>query len=143
MAFAEELAGLIRRALNYICRGKGIKPGLLETNLGGSTSVFAGWGAAEVLHTRGGQGGVPCHGKDKRDIDELEIMVVPGSGQIGTWASSPPKGDVMAHLDYSRDDMQEELEDIVQQENYEPGEGSQASNIEPEEQDGIPASKLA
>lgn len=47
--FAQELEEVIRRALNKILGGKGIKPGSLDISLAVACQCFEGWGASKVL----------------------------------------------------------------------------------------------
>ncbi|PKU34846.1 nipped-b-like protein [Limosa lapponica baueri] len=90
--------------------------------------MSVGWDASEVPWSadsvKAGNGD-PCSGRDVRVIDGLETMAAPGNGQVGVKASPPKKvtGPV-AHLKCfctnacSMGNKQEELEAIVQLENY-------------------------
>ncbi|PKU29185.1 hypothetical protein llap_20511 [Limosa lapponica baueri] len=69
--------------------------------------------------------GDSCSSRDMRTIDGLEMTAVPGNGQVGIQASPSKKvAGQIAQLKcfytnaHSMDNKQEDLEAIVQQENY-------------------------
>ncbi|GAB0182992.1 mitochondrial enolase superfamily member 1 [Grus japonensis] len=90
--------------------------------------MFEGWCASEALWSAVSVevgDGDPCGSKDARVIDVLETMEVPENGHIGIRASLPKKvAGSVAQLKctytnvHSMGNKQEELEAIVQWENY-------------------------
>ena len=81
--------------------------------------MFEEWWASKVLWSaisvEGGDGD-PCSSKDTRVIDVLETTEAPESGHVEIRASSPKK--VAGSIARTMGNKQEELETIVQLENY-------------------------
>ena len=105
-------------------KGERDKTRLIRYKAGGSTPIFEGWCAIEVLWSAISVevgDGEPHGSKDSRVIDVLETMEVPENSHIGTRASPPKKvvGSI-AQLKCiytnarSTDSKQQELEAIVQ-----------------------------
>ena len=88
--------------------------------------MLEGWCASKILQyaisVEAGDGD-PCSSKDVRVINVLETIEMPENGQVGI-RDSPPKPGSIAQLKCiytnacSMGKNQEELEAIVQQENY-------------------------
>ncbi|XP_068277215.1 Holliday junction recognition protein [Nyctibius grandis] len=97
---------------------------------GGGTPMFVGQYASEGLQSATSVevgDGEPCGSKDTMVIDGLEAVEAPENGHVGIRASSPKKvaGSIAQMKSvytnaHSMGNKQEELEAIVQQENYPP-----------------------
>jgi len=108
-------------------KGERDKTRLARDKPGGSTPIFEGWCAREVLRSAVSveEGdGEPCNSKDTRFIDVLETTEVPENAHIGIRTSPPKK--VVGSIPqmkciyinaHSTGSKQEELEAIVQREN--------------------------
>jgi len=108
-------------------KGKRDKIRTAEDKPGGSTPVFEGWCASEVLWSAVSLevgDGDPCSSKDTRVIDVLETKGAPENGHTGIGASLPKivVGSIVqlkciCNNACSMGNKQEELEAVVQLEN--------------------------
>ncbi|NWW49867.1 TENS3 protein, partial [Pedionomus torquatus] len=109
--------------------GEGDKTRFFRYKPGSGVPVSVGWAAGEVPWSAGSVkagDGDSCSSRDTKVVDGLETMALPGNGQIGISGFCQEKIVVgsVAWLKcfyintYSMGNKQEELEDIVQPENY-------------------------